>query len=230
MPEQRFHEPRRRIHSHMTRSTFFHIEDAFGLKPPKLRVFAGQYKSGDGATGTAYHFIDLADARVLFSDLAAGRQTVFEDFKGSPGGSGRDPQSRVLRVKTKTDGKVWWELANGPGKVVGQGIIQPNGHPTSVVNVPFTRHESRRLAFAVLHYLRAWEAKCLLDRTPREPQTLTYADGTLADRGNLVEQETYRCYVESHDGKPPLSREVLRVWWQRGNGEHAEEGTEQEEA
>jgi hypothetical protein len=55
-----------RIYSHMTQSRFLHIEDS--LKIGKLRLFAGNYRRGHGMAekGHANHFIDLADARVIF--------------------------------------------------------------------------------------------------------------------------------------------------------------------
>ena len=48
-------------------------------------------------------------------------------------------------------------LENGPGQVIGEGAVKPAGEPEAVVNVPLTVWEARRLAFAILAHLDAWE-------------------------------------------------------------------------
>jgi len=140
-----------RIHSHVTKSKWLHIEDA--LEIGKLRLFAGDYVKGKGAKATAIHYLDLADARVLLSDLAWGKPVDFVEFKGSANGG--TPTSRVLKVRTNGD-KVWFGLENGPGQVIGQGAVKPAGKPDAVVNVPLTPWEARRLAMTVLAHLDAW--------------------------------------------------------------------------
>ena len=145
---------RNRVYSHLTRLRFLHIEDALAIG--KLRLFVGEYKRGKGASSTAFHFLDVDDARVLLSDLAWSKAVDFADYKGTSNGDG--PQSRVLKIKTNGD-KVWLEVQNGPGEVVGEGAIKPKGKPDAAVSVPLTTWEARKLAFAVLAYVQAWEAR-----------------------------------------------------------------------
>jgi hypothetical protein len=149
-----------RIYSHVTRSKWLHVEDALDIG--KLRLFAGDYKKGEGAKLMAWHYLDIADARVLFSDLAWGKVVDFVEFKGTANGD--KPTSRVLKVKTNGD-KVWFGLENGPGQVIGQGAVKPAGKPDAVVNVPLTPWEARRLAFAVLAHLNAWTVITFRERT-----------------------------------------------------------------
>lgn len=145
---------RYRIHSHLTRTRFLHAEDALDIG--KVRLFAGQYRRGQGASVTAHHFLDVADARVLCSDLAWGKQVDFCEYKGSPANGDNGPTSRVLKVRTN-DGKVWVRLENGPGQVIGEGAVKPAGDPEAVANVPLTTWEARKLAHAILAHLSAWE-------------------------------------------------------------------------
>jgi hypothetical protein len=162
--------PRKRIHSHVTKSRFLHLEDALDIGEDitraKIRLFVGEYKRGQGARATAYHFLDLADARVLFSDLAWGKSAdgFKPDFKGTANGD--EAQSRVLKVQGPKDGKYWLEIINGPGEVVGEGAVKPAGKPDVAVSVPLSVWEARRLAHAALAYIRAWEADHLLDAAP----------------------------------------------------------------
>ena len=157
------HSEHYRIYSHVTRSRFLHVEDA--LEIGKVRLFAGDYKKGEGAKALAWHFLDIADARVLFSDLAWAKAVDYCEFKGTSNGA--EPISRVLKAKTNGD-KTWFRLENGPGQVIGQGAVKPAGDPEAVVNVPFTIWEARRLAFAALAHLDAWEAATFQERTGRE--------------------------------------------------------------
>jgi hypothetical protein len=147
---------RKRIHSHLTRSRFLHVEDALSIG--KLRLFAGEYRRGKGASSTAYHFLDVDDARVLLSDMAWAKPVDFADYKGTSVSSGEGAQSRVLKVKASGD-KVWLEVRNGPGEIVGEGAVKPKGKPDAAVSVPLTTWEARKLAFAVLAYVQAWEAR-----------------------------------------------------------------------
>jgi hypothetical protein len=152
---------RYRIHSYLTRTRFLHVEDA--LEIGKLRLFAGEYRRGEGASKTTSHYLDVADARVLLSDLAWGKPVDYTEYKGTNGGR---PTSRVLKVKRKGD-KVWVRLENGPGEVVGEGAIKPAGEPEAVVDVPMTVWEARKLALAVLAHVQAWDVITFRKRTER---------------------------------------------------------------
>lgn len=157
-------QQRYRIHSHLTKTRFLHLEDALDIG--KVRLFAGQYRRGQGAQVTAHHFLDVADARVLFSDLAWGKRVDFCEYKGSPANGDNGPTSRVLKVRTN-DGKVWVQVANGPGAMIGEGAVKPAGDPEAVVNVPLTTWEARRLAHAILAHLAAWDVMALRGRMGR---------------------------------------------------------------
>lgn len=151
---------RYRIHSHLTKTRFLHLEDA--LEIGKVRLFAGEYRRGQGASVTAYHYLDVADARVILSDLAWGKAVDFTEYKGTAN-SGK-PVSRVLKVKRNGD-KVWVRLENGPGAIIGEGAVKPAGEPEAVVNVPLMVWEARKLSHAALAHLAAWEVVTFRERT-----------------------------------------------------------------
>jgi hypothetical protein len=154
-------EERYRLYQYMTRTEWLHVKDALSIG--KLRLFAGSYQRGQGAQTTAYHYLDVADARVLFADVAAGVSIDYCDFKGTPNSEG--PQSRVFKVKSQGKGdKVWFRLENGPGEVIGQGAIKPKGEPQAVVNIPFESWKARKLALAVLSYLQAADVLDIMRR------------------------------------------------------------------
>lgn len=144
-----------RIYEHVTQSRFLHIEDALGIG--KLRFFAGAYERNKGAKSLTFHFLSVADARVVFGALlCAEPQFTYKEYKGSPPQNGKAAVSRVLSVTTKGE-NVYIELKTGPGKLTNTGAITPNGQPTAEVNVAFKTYEARRMAATVLAYLHAWD-------------------------------------------------------------------------
>lgn len=158
-----------RLYSHITQSRFLHIEDALSMG--KIRLFAGAYRLGQGMDTHAHHFIDLADARVIFGALAHAEPGFgHKEYKGTPPqmrsepgrSNGQAPAhsspavSRVLSIAVKGE-NLYIELKSGPGKLTSTGAITPNGKPETEVNVAFKLYEARRMAATVLAYIHAWD-------------------------------------------------------------------------
>lgn len=159
------HSPhtRVRIHSHVTQSRFLHVEDALGIG--KIRLFAGTYRRGVGLEQHAHHFVDIADARIVFGALAQGDPGfAYREYKGTPTDTGA--VSRVLSVQVKGE-NVYVELKSGPGKLTPTGAVTPAGKAAQgarvEVNVGLKLYEARRLGAAVLAYLRAWDVMQMLE-------------------------------------------------------------------
>jgi hypothetical protein len=153
------HPDRPRIFSLVTKTRFLHIEDALA-NGKKLRFFVGSFERGHGANATAYAFLDLDDARVIMNDLSWGRAVDFTDYKG-----GKDAYeaviSRVLKIQTKED-KLWVEVHNGAGEELFEGAIKPRGKPFVEISVPLTPLDGRKMGYACLAYLQAWDVVRLL--------------------------------------------------------------------
>jgi hypothetical protein len=144
---------RPRIFSHLTRTRFLHIEDS--LERGKLRFFIGSFERGQGSNAVAYAFLEVDDARVLFSDMAWGKPVDFTDYKGGKDSNG-GAISRVLKIQTQ-EKQTWIQVANGPGQRLNDGAIKPLGKPSVEISVPLTIFEGRKLAHACLAYLQAWD-------------------------------------------------------------------------
>jgi len=144
-----------RIASHVTQSRFLHVE--YSLQLGKVRLYAGNYRRNAGASALTAHFLDIADARVVFEALARGEEGfAYKEYKGTPGKNGQLPVSRVLSVAVKGE-NVYIELKSGPGKLTPTGAVTPAGAAQVEVNVAFKRQEARRLAATALAYLHAWD-------------------------------------------------------------------------
>lgn len=163
MSDQPGGRPHYRIYSQVTQSAFLHVEDALAIG--KLRLFAGRYEKGKGTSATAHHYLDLDDARLLFTDLAAGKVPItdekdqaYVEYKGSGEGI---PVSRILKVQAQPD-RVFFELSYGPGEYSGEGLgagaVRPvRGAQRQSVTVALSWLEARKMALAVLAHLTAWE-------------------------------------------------------------------------
>jgi hypothetical protein len=149
-----------RIYSYLTKSRFLHIEDS--LQIGKVRLFGGTYRRNEGMTDHAHHFLDIADARVIFAALAGAEDGfTYKEYKGTPPGRNRPAVSRVLSVVVKGE-KIYIEFKSGPGKLTDTGAITPAGQPTTAVNISFKQYEAQRMAETVLAYLRAWDVLRML--------------------------------------------------------------------
>ncbi len=162
---------RYRIYSQITRSTILHLEDALDIG--KVRLFLLSYRRGQGAQATADHYLDLADARVLASDLAQGHLPErFMDYKGSPEGREGKALSRVLKLDDRGEGQrapIVLQISHGPGQLLGTGAIKPAGKADTEIAILLTRWQARRLGHALLAHLQAWEVVTFRRRTTPEP-------------------------------------------------------------
>jgi hypothetical protein len=173
-----------RIYSHVTQSRFLHIEDS--LKIGKVRLFGGTYRRGQGMAenGHAAHFLDLADARVIFHALATAEPNFsHKEYKGTPPQARSGAVSRVLSVAVKGD-NVYIELKSGPGKLTATGAVMPDGKPQVEVNVGFKLYEARRLGATVLAYIQAWDVMRMLANKHAVSPPITYLLVPTAAEGN----------------------------------------------
>jgi hypothetical protein len=163
-----------RIHTHFTKKNghihFLHMEDALSIG--KVRLFAGHHYAGQKIH--VQHYIDLADARVIFGALAGGEQGFrHKEYKGTPPKNGQKAVSRVLSVAVK-GGNVYIELKTGPGKLTNTGAITPNGPAKVEVNVGFNLYAACRMAASVLAYIHAWDVMRMLSNREMVSQPAPY--------------------------------------------------------
>lgn len=196
-----------RIYSHVTQSTFFHVEDALSIN--KLRLFAGTYKRGQGSQQHGFHFLSIEDARVIFTALAHPQLGVsHKEYKGSvkeqPNGR-KEVTSRVLSLQVKED-RVYFELKRGPGKLTNTGAIQPDGKAAVELTVPFKHYEAQRLALTVLAYLQAWDVVRLLTHRQSASPFPAYEAAPAAENGEKVSKEATPAANRPVSMASPLAR------------------------
>lgn len=189
---------RRRIYSRVTSSTLFHVEDALemvskrGDPAPKLRIFTGRY-SDSGLDSYVVHYIDLADARPLFDDIAQIhlRPVQWDDYKGSKGKGGAII-ANVMSLNTRHyDGadRLFISLTLAPGEKEGRGVVKPirNRSAIAQINVMLSLDEARKMAYQVQAYLAAYEVCRLWTQLQAEGEK--FPPYPLSQRGGNDEAE-----------------------------------------
>jgi hypothetical protein len=195
-----------------------HVEDALILG--KLRLFAGIYSRGQGmdmdSRCHSYHFLDLADARVVFAALAQGEPGFsYREQKGSPKGNWSGAVSRILTVDVTGD-TVHLALTCGPGKLTPTGGISPSGRPQVEIPIDLTLYEARRLAVTVLAYITACDVHRMLVHSEQVSPPASYPHSPTAapattDTGSQTGDLSTRTRDESRGAAAPIQSRKPQV-------------------
>jgi len=167
----------------------------------------------------AHHFIDLADARVIFRALAQSEPDFnYREYKGTPPQNGRPAVSRVFTVTIKNE-NVYMELKSGPGRLTDTGAITPAGKPEVEVNVGFKLFEARRNALSVLAYIQAWDVLQIMvnQEMISRPGPYLLVPATSVDNGNrmtpangiLQPKGATRPPIVAVDGRPVTRKDPM---------------------
>lgn len=146
-----------RIISHRTRKRILHVEDALELERVRLEMW--DYSKGAGAKGNVDAYLDLHTARLLASELAAGRLTDMDGHQQMGGGvvQGEVVSRILLTENTDTKNPIRITIRNGPGIRKPGGLISPaKGQATVSLSVLLSTFDARRIGLAILEHLQAW--------------------------------------------------------------------------
>jgi hypothetical protein len=145
-----------RIVRHVTKNRILDIQDT--LEIGKLRIELVEFAEGKGATLAVEHFAEPDALALICHDILHGRPwEKYVEYKGSV--QGETVTSRVLVVEqVQARNPIKITVARGPGKVVGQGAIQPLGKPEDTLSVLLSEFDARRIALTLLRHMAAYEA------------------------------------------------------------------------
>jgi hypothetical protein len=156
--EKRTYRPRNYgIISHRTKKRILHVEDALELE--RIRLELWDYSKGSGAKGNVDAYLDLHTARLLATELAAGKLAEMDGHQEMGGGVVQgEVVSRVLRIEnTDTKNPIRISIRNGPGIRQPGGLISPaKGQATVSLSVLLSTFDARRIGLALLEHLQAW--------------------------------------------------------------------------
>jgi hypothetical protein len=174
-------EPRSRVQifRHDAREKIFEVNDALSLTPDesKVQFVILEYTRGGGVGSSKQqvrHWMDASVAKAVCSAILEGRLEslagvsaaqlkeakpieLYSEMKGT------NNESRILKIRLSPANDKPYQIAivNGPGEVVGTGIVKPVSGARSAdkvdLMVSFTRLELYKMAREVLDYIRDWE-------------------------------------------------------------------------
>ncbi len=156
MSENTYKPRNYRVVRHVTKNRILDIQDA--LEIDKLRIELVDFAEGEGARLAVEHYAEPDALALVCYDILQGRPwEKYVEFKGSV--QGDTVTSRVLaveRVEARNPIKI--TVSRGPGKVAGQGAIQPLGKPEATLSVLLSEFDARRIALTLLRHMAAYEA------------------------------------------------------------------------
>ena len=159
--EKRTYRPRNyRIISHRTKKRILHVEDALELE--RIRLELWDYSKGSGAKGNVDAYLDLHTARLLATELAAGKLTEMDGHQEMGGGvvQGEVVSRILLTENTDTKNPIRISIRNGPGIRQPGGLISPaKGQATVSLSVLLSTFDARRIGLALLEHLQAWAVR-----------------------------------------------------------------------
>lgn len=176
-----------RFFTQVTQRTFFHVEDALSIG--KLRLIAGEYTKGAGASKRVYCYLNIYPFLADMHGILSGRNCPRKAFSGSVVEG--QVQSRTYAINYKAGEKpmVFIAIENGPGKKTHTGAITPAGGPKEKVNISLSLDKAREMAMTMQMIGQAWTTEKMrglawtisgydaYELSPGRPTDLTQVDG-----------------------------------------------------
>lgn len=146
-----------RFFSQVTQRTYFHIDDALAIG--KLKLVAGSYTRGQGASVQVYCYVELYEFLADMHGILRGKVVPRKAFTGSRVEG--EVQSRTYSIGSQNGEKpkVFITIENGPGILTKNGAVTPGQGAKEKVNVAFTIDKARAMAIQMLMLGQAWTAE-----------------------------------------------------------------------
>jgi hypothetical protein len=160
------------VYKYVTKDKVLDIGDMLSLDPKrsKLSITLVEFDEKFKARTRVKHYVDSDDFKLVCWDILDGRFGEWTDHKGTV----HDglPEARVLGVRRddKYRNPFVIKIDNGVGEVVGAGAVKMvQTRQSLAIFLPV--FEARKLALAVLDYIRQWETVNFRKR--QEARTVT---------------------------------------------------------
>lgn len=176
------------IFKQVAKDRLLDIGDMLSLDPRrhKIAVSLVEFDADYRAVSKVRHYVDVADAKLVCHDILTGVFTEWADYKGTPargGGDGADAglQARVLTIRRDPKYRQPYviKVDNGVGEQLPGGAVKM-AQTTESLTILLSDWDARKMALAVLDYIRDWETINFRKRQEAQTHlvTLPGADGT----------------------------------------------------
>lgn len=168
------------VYKYVTKDKVLDIGDMLSFDPrrSKLSITLVEFDERFRAKTRVKHYVDSDDFKLVCHDLLHDHLTEWVDHKGTVHDG--IPEARVLTIKKdpKFRNPFLIRIDNGVGEVVGAGAVKMV-HQKDTLSILLPEFEARKLALAVLDYVRQWETVNFRKR--QEARTVTFQAGPAQD-------------------------------------------------
>jgi len=170
------------VYKYVTKDKVLDIGDMLALDPKrsKLSITLVEFDEHFKAKTRVKHYVDADSFKLVCWDILNNRFTEWTDHKGTV--HDNVPEARVLTMKKdyRYRNPFVIKIDNGVGEVVGAGAVKMVKQ-TDSLSILLSDFEARKLALAVLDYVRQWETVNFRKR--QEARTVTFpAEGAARER------------------------------------------------
>lgn len=150
------------IYKHVTKDRLLDLGDMLSVdtKRNKISVSLVAFDDDYHATTRVRHYVDVADAKLMCYDIVNGFFTEWTDYKGSAAknDSGDGLQARVMTVRKDPKYRQPYVLKidNGVGEAMPGGAVKM-AEVADSLTLLLSEWDARKMALAVLDYIRDWE-------------------------------------------------------------------------
>jgi len=168
MAEDQNKKHKHQIYKYVTKTQILSLTDLLNgddTKKCKIAVSLIKYdQNTHKALETLDHYLNPLDAKFICWEVLTNAFTEYKDYKGSKRDEGH--QARILTVKRDPDKKRGYILIldQGEGQPTDQGAVMMKKKESSQW-ICLSEQDMKKLALALLDYIRAWEIKQMLTKT-----------------------------------------------------------------
>ena len=146
------------VYKYVTKDKVLDIGDMLSVDPKhsKLSITIVEFDERFKTKTRVRHYVDSDDFKLVCWDILNSRFNEWTDHKGTIHDG--TPEARVLNFKRdeKYRNPFVIKIDNGIGEAVGAGAIKMV-HQKDSLSVFLSEFEARKLALAILDYIREWE-------------------------------------------------------------------------
>jgi len=161
------------VYKYVTKDKVLDIGDMLSPDPKrsKLSITIVEFDERFKAKTRVKHYVDSDDFKLVCRDILSGCFSEWTDHKGTVHDG--TPEARVLNIKKdeKFRNPFVMKIDNGVGEVIGAGAVKMVLARESL-SIFLPEFEARKLALAVLDYIRQWET--LNFRKRQEARTVIF--------------------------------------------------------
>ena len=167
------------IFKHVTKDRLLDVGDMLSLdaRRNKIAISLVAFDEDYHATARVRHFVDVADAKLVCYDILNGFFTEWSDHKGSAtrgDGGGESLQARVLTIRKDPKYRQPYviKIDNGIGEQLNGGAVKM-AEMTDSLTLLLSEWDARKMALAILDYIRDWETINFRKRQEAQTQIIS---------------------------------------------------------